>query len=148
MPPKTHTGYTVVISACTGVHLEPPSAFQFTLSRPESPTDPTEPYSCTIPELSLPPIHVSGTKAGSPYPSVGNQSPGSLQHSFPGQGSKALFSIGNLAEQLGMDGSKLGRALKRALWSRNPRAPLPWALSAAKAVWEESVHFSSIHPCQ
>uniref|UniRef100_A0A8C3PS58 Somatostatin receptor type 2 n=1 Tax=Calidris pygmaea TaxID=425635 RepID=A0A8C3PS58_9CHAR len=67
-----------------------------------------------MPEGSFPPppSHVSGRKAGSPYPSVGNDPPSSLQHSIPGQGSKAPFSTGTLGEQLGMDGRKLGRTLK------------------------------------
>lgn len=105
-------------------------------------------HCCKTPEIALPPLRVSGRKAGSPYPSVGNQSPGALQHSFPGQGSKALFSTGSLAEQLGMDGRKLGRTLKTALRSRNPRAPLPWVIAAAEAVWEEAARFSSIQPRQ
>lgn len=105
-------------------------------------------HSSKMPEISLPPLPVSGRKGGSPYPSVGNQTPSSLQHSFPGQGSKALFSMRSLAEQLGMDGRKLGRTLKTALWSRNPHAPLPWVILAIEAVWEEAVHFSYIQPCQ
>lgn len=78
-------------------------------------------------------------------PLLWHPSPGSLQHSFPGQGSNALFSTGTLAEQLGMDGRKLGRAFKASLWSRNPRAPLPGVISS---MWEGAVCSSSLQPCQ
>lgn len=57
-----------------------------------------------------------------------------LQHSFPGQGSKTLFSTGTLAGQLGKEGRKLGRTLQTTLWSHSPHAPLPWAVLAPEAV--------------